>query len=88
MTPLLGMRVMKSYFLFDMFVDHDFIETKLGWIRFFDQTNWPFTVDPEKVLSIKDLPEEKEFVGFYKKKKKGEFLLTIINPLNHCPNKQ
>ena len=36
MTPLLGMRVMRSYFVFDMYVDHDFIETKLGRIRFFE----------------------------------------------------
>ena len=48
-----------------MYVDHDFIETKLGTIRFFELTNWPFTVDPEKVKSLADLPPEREFVGFY-----------------------
>ena len=65
LTPFLGMRVMRSYFLFDMYVDHDFIETKLGKIWFYDLTNWPFSVDPERIQSKSDLPPEKEIIGFY-----------------------
>ncbi len=80
MTPFLGMRVMRSHFIFDLYVDHDYIETKLGKIRFFDLSNWPYSLDPSKIKSKKDLKPEVEMIGFYEEDQKGEFILTITNP--------
>jgi hypothetical protein len=65
MTPFLGMRVMKSHFIFNLYADHDFMQVKLGKLRFFDQTNWPFTQNPTQIMSRDDLKPEIEILGFY-----------------------
>ena len=65
MTPFLGLRVMKSHFKFDLFGDHDVMQVKLGRIRLFDLTNWPFTQNPTRINCRGDLKPEIEILGFY-----------------------
>ena len=70
-TPIAKIKIGETTVDYDMYVDHDELSGKLGGIRLYELTNYPYTLDPRNAELFKNKSRMFEILGLRDTKEKN-----------------